>query len=405
MTLGKKDKKTNTFLNDKSYKQMAILCIIQPLAVFPWLGEYASLPNAPWVAISSIFMAVAGCVLVRPGHHLTARSRGLKVVTIAGGLMSSFIIIAGVVHVLSLVLVMDGVVQYTLSRISTWIVQTWFSDPFVASLWILLGVATFFLSIYSFLLRTKAVKRLQFNARIHKVPKSRMVATVSLVGLVLLLLILGGLGSGKLQYGLAYVRCGGAPISASRFMASYSYTLPTDKTYSPNIFSEYYCTQAEAEKSGFRRSVLTDAVKKESEALSAQRTEEKRFSPEKVNYTLYVPTEKYTYGEIKIYKMSNMDPHSIFNVKEDGYNVASVREGAIPSSYQLCKIEKYVCTSIGKDKRGGQVMKQVSGRENDIASYATNIDNTFITLTGVDKEKTDADIIDIFNSLGEYKNV
>jgi hypothetical protein len=242
------------------------------------------------------------------------------------------------------------------------------------------------------------------NKKIKKVNKSRKIAAFSLTGLTLLLLILGGLGSGKLQYGIAYIRCGGEPVSASRFMASYSYTLPTDSTYSTSIFSEYYCTQAEAEKNGFRRSVLTDASRKEAEALAGQRQEEARFSPEKVNYTLYVPYGKYAYGEIRISKMSSGDPHSFYSVKKDGYNVASVREGSIPSDYQLCTDEKYVCASIGKDKRGGEVMKQTAGRKNDKVSYAANIDTTFINLTGVDKEMTDADIISVFNSLGEYKN-
>lgn len=239
----------------------------------------------------------------------------------------------------------------------------------------------------------------------NTVNKSRKIALFVMIGLVFLLVVLGGLGSGKLQYGIAYVRCGGAPIEASRFMASYSYSLPTDSTYRPSIFSEYFCTEAEAQKKGFHRSVLSDAAQKESADLQAQREEEKRFSPSKINYTLYVPVEKYTYGEIRISKMSNGDPHSFYNVKEDGYNVASVREGAIPSNYQLCTIEKYVCTSIGKDKRGEEVMKQVSGRKNDIASYATNIGGTFVTLTGVYDELLDADIISIFNSLKEYEDV
>ena len=235
--------------------------------------------------------------------------------------------------------------------------------------------------------------------------KPRKIALFVVVGLALSLLVLGGMGSGKLQYGFAHLRCGGAPIAASRFMASYSYYLPTDSLYRPNIFSEYFCTEAEAQKNGFRRSVLSSTPQKQTIDPQVQREEEGRFSPEKVNYALYVPAEKYTYGKIRINKMSNGDPHSFYDVKQDGYNVASIREGAIPSDYQLCGIEKYTCSSIGKDKRGSEVMKRVSVRKNDIVSYATNIGNTFVNLTGVYDELTDVDIINIFNSLEEYEDV
>lgn len=239
----------------------------------------------------------------------------------------------------------------------------------------------------------------------NTVNKTRKIALLVMIGLALFLVFLGGMGSGKLQYGFAHLRCGGAPIAASRFMASYSYYLPTDSLYRPNIFSEYFCTEAEAQKNGFRRSVLSSTPQKQTIDPQVQREEEERFSPEKVNYTLYVPAEKYTYGKIRINKMSNGDPHSFFNIKEDGYNVASVREGAIPSDYQLCASTRYTCTSIGKDKRGGEVMKQVSVRNDNRASYATNINGTFVTLESFYDEVTDADVVSIFNSLKEYEDV
>lgn len=220
----------------------------------------------------------------------------------------------------------------------------------------------------------------------------------------MLLVILGGLGSGKLQYGFAYMKCGGAPIDASRFMASYSYNLPTDKMYNPGIFSEYFCTESEAQKKGFHHSVLSDAAQKESVALEVQREEEARFSPDKVSYTLYVPIEKYTYGQIRIMKMSNKDPHSFYSVKQDGYNVANVREGAIPSNYQLCTNEISGCTSIGKDKRGLEIMKQTSDSKSSSVGYTANIGGTFINLTDIYDEITDTDILNIYSSLGEYEN-
>lgn len=236
-------------------------------------------------------------------------------------------------------------------------------------------------------------------------PQARKIATISLIGLILALVILGGLGTGKLQYTVAAIRCARAPIEASRFMASYTYNRPTDPSYRPSIFSEYFCTEQEAQKAGFRADVASEAQKKQSETLTAQRAEEKRFSPEKVNYTVYIPSGKYTRDDIEISKMSGNELHSFFTIKEDGYAVAQVREGAIPSDYQLCKHTGYTCTTIGKGARGGDIIKQLSGNDNDNVSYAMNIGTTFITLTGVYEELTNEDIISIFNSLKEYTDV
>jgi hypothetical protein len=102
--------------------------------------------------------------------------------------------------------------------------------------------------------------------------------------------------------------------------------------------------------------------------------------------------------------MSGTNLQSFFDVKEDGYRVASVREGERPNSYELCRDEEYTCTSIGKDVRGADVMKQVAGRKGDIMSYSVNIGSTFIILSGVYSEVTEVDVISIFNSLKEYGN-
>lgn len=213
-----------------------------------------------------------------------------------------------------------------------------------------------------------------------------------------------GFGTGSIQYGVAYIRCGGAPIAATRFMAAHSYSAPGDSNYAPSIFSEYYCSAAEAEEDGFRPSPLSEAGRRATEDLRMRLEEEGRFSPNKINYTLYVPVEKYTYGGIRVNEMSSGDIHTFYFIKEGDHSIASARAGSIPSDYQLCTSDRYDCVSIGKHKRGSEVVRQISGRRNDIVSYGVNIGGTFINLTQVDEEKKDVDIIDIFNSLGEYEN-
>lgn len=224
-----------------------------------------------------------------------------------------------------------------------------------------------------------------------------IVTSASLVGMV-------GFGSGWVQYGVAYAQCGHAPVAATSFAAAYSYKMPEDASYGPGIFNRYFCTAKEAESSGFRRNVLSDAGRQQSDDAWARYQEEKKFSPSKISYTAYVPSGVYTYGEITIMKMSNGDPHTFFTVKKDGFKIISVREGLIPSDYQLCHSKDYACSVIGKDMRGTDIQKQVSGRKNDIASYSVNIGSTFVIFSGIDSSLSDVDITNAFNSLVEYTN-
>lgn len=71
-----------------------------------------------------------------------------------------------------------------------------------------------------------------------------------------LLIVLVAVLFGWPQYTFATLRCGRQPVIASRFAAAYSYSMPGDKTYAPNVFSEYFCSSDEAEKHGFRSSLL-----------------------------------------------------------------------------------------------------------------------------------------------------
>lgn len=232
--------------------------------------------------------------------------------------------------------------------------------------------------------------------------KPRKIIAAILIGSCLLIATLAGLGSGYMQYGAAHIICGKAPVAASKFMASYSYDLPGDTSYGPNPFNEYYCSETDAKKAGFHASTFSDTAKKEAAERSAAREEARKFSPEKIDYTLYVPFGRYTAGDIRLQQMNDSQTHSFFNVKEDGYNLASIREGKIPSSYELCTNENATCTVIGKDSRGGDVRKQIyETRKRTSISYTVNIGSTFINLTAPE-EFTDQDAINLFNTFKEY---
>lgn len=82
---------------------------------------------------------------------------------------------------------------------------------------------------------------------------SRKIAYTALVVILGTLAVLGGIGSGIIQYGLSAAACMKAPVAASSFMAGYSYDLPGDPGYGPSPFNKYYCTEQEAISAGFRR--------------------------------------------------------------------------------------------------------------------------------------------------------
>lgn len=83
--------------------------------------------------------------------------------------------------------------------------------------------------------------------------RSKRTAYITLIIVLGSLVLLAGIGSGVLQYGLATVGCMKAPVAASSFMAGYSYDLPGDPGYGPSPFNEYYCSEQDAIKAGFHK--------------------------------------------------------------------------------------------------------------------------------------------------------
>lgn len=236
-----------------------------------------------------------------------------------------------------------------------------------------------------------------------KKPKHKKAAITLLVSIIVLLVFFAGMGSGMLQYTMASIGCMRAPVTASRFMASNTYELPGEEGYGPDIFSEYYCTEQQAKAAGFRHSPLTGEARVEAESQRQKWEEEKHFSPEKVDFKVYIPgSDGYTIGKAEISSMSATNKQVFFPIKKDGYRVANAREGRVPNDYELCTGAQDSCEIVGTDIAGRQIKKQTANR--DIISYGTSIGDTFINLEAVSSELTIQDVLTIFGSMTEYKN-
>lgn len=89
--------------------------------------------------------------------------------------------------------------------------------------------------------------------------------------IVIVLFLMAGFATGWLQYSIAYIGCGGKqPVIANKFAAAYSYTVPGDKSYSPTVFSNYYCDIAAAEKAGYHPAPGTELFKKRNQEVLNQ---------------------------------------------------------------------------------------------------------------------------------------
>lgn len=58
------------------------------------------------------------------------------------------------------------------------------------------------------------------------------------------------------KYPYYFVKCGGQPITASKFAASYTYTVPGDRAYEA-FDTNYFCNESEAQSAGFRKHTIT----------------------------------------------------------------------------------------------------------------------------------------------------
>lgn len=77
------------------------------------------------------------------------------------------------------------------------------------------------------------------------------------VGLAVSVPIAWEFDSPYIRYQQAVIACGHPPVIATNFAAGYTYDLPGDPGYGPNIFNDrYYCSTNDAEAAGYRRSPI-----------------------------------------------------------------------------------------------------------------------------------------------------
>jgi hypothetical protein len=220
-----------------------------------------------------------------------------------------------------------------------------------------------------------------------------------LLGVVVFLLV--GILSGILPYAAAYVGCLKAPVVASTFAASYSYTLPGEFGYGPVPFaSSYYCSQAEAEKAGFQHSPLTEGGRAE---LAQQATKEAS-NKGSLDFTMYIPTNadySLKYVDV-VYADGKLFPSAFVsaNVYKKNDAIGRMMVQNIGNERALCDPNYYQCAVIGVDSKGREVKKVTESKNNVGSRYqlGVQIGNTSVVIFS-DAELNEQDIINFFGSL------
>ncbi|OJU88027.1 hypothetical protein BGO17_03570 [Candidatus Saccharibacteria bacterium 49-20] len=217
------------------------------------------------------------------------------------------------------------------------------------------------------------------------------------------LLIAIGIGSGGFKFAAGVVRCGGLPVESISFLSK-TLKMPGDEGYGLSPFATYqYCTREQAQAAGFGPVVLSEAQKQELEAKRLAREEAKRFSPEKIDYTVYAPVaDGYEVSDIYLSQISSI--HTFFKIKKNGTVVGSVRELPVDDPYNICSPSdnpaKDYCEVIGHDTSGREIKrsyhKGVKGWSS--RTVGINIDGTGIILSSDD----DTEALLILGSLEPY---
>jgi hypothetical protein len=221
-----------------------------------------------------------------------------------------------------------------------------------------------------------------------------------LSGAIVLLVV--GMLSGVLPFAAAAVSCLKAPVIASKFAASYSYILPGEEGYGPDMFGKsYYCTQAQAEAAGYQHSPLTSGGRAE----ERQRLEAEELAATKpLDFTLYSPTDPqyvYKYADIARARPGNVSS-DFFSAKlfHDEKEIGTILMRKMGTERSLCDPVYYECAVIGTDSQGRQV-KKVTKSKNNVGSrniIGVQIENTSIVVFS-DAELAEQDVITFFGSL------
>lgn len=224
------------------------------------------------------------------------------------------------------------------------------------------------------------------------------------IAVLVVLALFYGIGSGYVGYGMAYIRCGKQPVIATNFAAAYSYVLPGEKSYSPDVFSRYYCSQAEAEKAGFHPRVGTEANRIQEQERKDRQEQENKMLLEKRDYIVYAPnTPRFSYDKLRVSDIHG-EIHTFYRLKKDGTVVASIRQSKVGSEYEICHNAKYRCEVTGIDTQGREVKRQYPRQSDDTTfTLSIRIGNTFINLENASGDFTIDEAIDVLGSLKEME--
>lgn len=240
----------------------------------------------------------------------------------------------------------------------------------------------------------------------HKTAVTKpLLRRVGLILLGLFIFLTVGFGSNTLPYAFSTIRCLGLPVQTSDFMASKTLTMPGEKGYGPNLFNSYkFCTKKQAEAAGYRSSVLSEEAKQKLDAQRKAQEEAKRFSPSKVDYTVYVPKlEGYEASNLELSKIQS-NVHTFMRIKKNGTVIGQIRELKVNDSYNICTKpddpNKSYCKVIGHDAQGREIKRSFRKGFKEWSSNYTgvNIDGTGIILSSDD----DTEAVKILSSLQKY---
>jgi hypothetical protein len=228
-----------------------------------------------------------------------------------------------------------------------------------------------------------------------KITKRRMIISAT----VIVALFFYGMGNGYLPYAVAAVKCGRAPVTATKFAASYSYVLPGEPGYGPGIFKVYYCTQADAVARGFHPAPGTPTAIKQDQASRQKLATDTKFDASKLNYTAYKPAlPNYSYTNLQAYAIRGAQ-QTFYSLKKDGTIVTQVRQGKIGNEYELCLTSTEKCELAGTDSAGRQIQRVIPTKPQTSMSLTTRIGDTFVNITDTREGFTLTDAIAVFGSM------
>jgi len=222
--------------------------------------------------------------------------------------------------------------------------------------------------------------------------------------LAIFLVVAIGVGSGGLNFIAGTIGCRALPVEASSFLTK-TIIMPGEKDYGPSPFATYkYCTREQAQAAGYVSSTPSEEEKKAAEAQVQAREEAARFSPAKVDYTVYVPVlEGYEITDIYLSEIHSSS-HTFMKIKKNGTVIGQIREVPVDNEYNICQEadnpKQDYCAVIGHDAAGREIKRSYHNGIKGWQSYyvGINIDGTGIILSTDD----DTEAVLLLSLLQQY---